>query len=162
MLRVICDVTMRGFGLLFCLLGLLKLHGLAFPDMVGQSYLLLPNALFSFISNRTVVAAAAAMELAIGFYCLKDKPLIGKAGFMSWFVVCSLAYRYSLRLINYTGPCGCLLGVNRFLPMTIKTQRILADYILGAAAAACVGVLLVAILSGRRIRTPSQSVMAHS
>lgn len=125
------NVTL-GLGVLTAFIGIIKLHGLLFPAPEMREYLRLSNPIFFFLSNRIVLFAAALTEIGVGSFALRSShySLRTRSGLLVWACVIALAYKLGLAVVHYKGPCGCLLGLNRFLPLTIGHQKALADVIL--------------------------------
>lgn len=127
----LADLLIRVVSLLYLSIGLLKLHGLAFPADTMGVYLGLSNPIVFFLTNRVILAAAALVEVIVGLAGLNLKlPLNLRAGFLFWLCIVAFAYKIGLAIVDYKGPCGCLLGLNRFLPLSVGTQKSLADIIL--------------------------------
>lgn len=140
----VADSLIRVLCLLFFLLGILKFHGLMFPSEAMREYLSLANPLLFFFSNRWVLYATALIEIVIGVCGLggKDVSLTYRTGLLLWFTIVATAYKLSLILMHYQGPCGCLLGINKFLPMSTTAQRSLTNTLLVVTALASIFVLL--------------------
>jgi hypothetical protein len=122
--------AIRLLGLLFCLIGVLKLHTLIFPDTALKEYLALPNPLF-IIPNKYLLLVAALVEIIVGFVtfrCLLTPKRI--ALLILWFSLAALAYKVSLALVHYEGPCGCLLGIHKLIPVSMKMQKWFTDILL--------------------------------
>lgn len=128
------DMCVRLLGLIFLALGVLKMHALFYPEGAMREYLGIGNPILSFVPNRIVLLAAAFGEIMVGIYSYSRKStLVMRSGLLLWFSFTALAYKLLLALVQYHGPCGCLLGINRFIPLSIGTQNWLAD-IIGIAA----------------------------
>lgn len=136
----VADVCLRLLGLLFLILGVLKLHGLFYPEATMREYLGLSNPILSFLPNRAVVLGAALAEIGVGMCSISTKIALGaRSGLLLWLSFTTLAYKVLLALVKYDGPCGCLLGTNRFLPLSPSTQSLVADVIV-------LGTLLASLL----------------
>jgi hypothetical protein len=147
------DKLMRLLGALYLSLGVLKVQGLAFPESTLEEYLRLPNPVLFFLSNRAVLGIGALLEVFIGTYGLRSHhTLTARAGLLLWLAGSSILYKIALVFVRYKGPCGCLLGVNRFLPLRMGTQREIADYITIGTLLATLSVLLGAWWLRRRSR----------
>jgi len=121
----------RLFGLLLLALGTLKLLDLMFPSPKLLEYLSLANPILSLFSNRSVLFAASFVEICVGCYLLTSRQHVAiHSGLLLWLVVVALCYRIGLAAVHYKGPCGCLLGINRFMPLSTATQTVLAEVIL--------------------------------
>jgi hypothetical protein len=124
----------RLFGLTYFVLGLLKLHGLLFPVDAMVDYLGMPNPILFFFTNQMVLITAAFIEIPVGLFILISKrELRTLAGVLLWITAIAICYKFGLAAVHYKGPCGCLLGINRFLPISTATQKSLSDIILVAA-----------------------------
>lgn len=125
------DTVFRACGLLFLVLGCLKLHGVIIPEETFSSYLALSNPLVFFLSNRAVLSLAGIAEITVGGIVLRRGIVPQqRAAILLWLSAVTLLYRFLLRFIDYHGPCGCLYGINRVLPLTTNQQRIMADILL--------------------------------
>ena len=125
------SLTVRLLGFIFVCLGALKLQGILFPEGAVMEYLGLTNPIVFFLSNRTVLSLAAIVEVIIGIVAVRgQRPVSIRAGMLLWLALATLAYKTGLTLVHYHGPCGCLLGINRFLPLRAGTQRWVADFII--------------------------------
>lgn len=138
----VSDILIRTLSALFLCLGVLKLHGIVFPQDTLREYLGIANPIVSFLPNRVVLVVGALAEIVVGTYGIRNSERLSwRAGILLWLALVMVAYRISLLFVHYTGPCGCLLGVNRFLPLRIGTQRAIADMIIVVAILACIFVL---------------------
>ena len=141
------------FGILYTSLGILKLHGLIFPEDTMREYLRLSNPVIFFLANRTVLGFAALVEILVGMFVLrKGETVFARSGFLLWVTLAATAYRSALAHVHYNGPCGCLLGINRFLPISAKTQRSVADIILVATIVVAMVMLIYARIITARER----------
>jgi len=138
----VSDLLIRALSALFLCLGILKLHGIVFPQDTMREYLGIANPIVSFLPNRVVLVVGALVEIVIGTYGLRNSERLSwRAGCLLWLALVMVSYRISLLFVHYTGPCGCLLGVNRFLPIRIGTQRAIADMIIVVSILASIFVL---------------------
>jgi hypothetical protein len=126
----IADAAIRGMGLLFLALGALKFHGIMLARDTWAAYVHLPDAIFSFFPNSTIFTLAALCELVIGMRCLRHGRLAVRASLLLWFAGGAFVYKIGLIFVKYSGPCGCLFGINRFLPLSTSRQRWISDIIL--------------------------------
>jgi hypothetical protein len=128
----LADMTVRLFSFLFIILGALKLLAVIFPNTVEvDEFLKFNNAIVPFIPNRYALTLAAITELFVGYFGLQRKnPLMIRSILLLWFSGVLLAYHIGLILIRYRGPCGCLLGINRIIPIRVGTQNSLAQIIM--------------------------------
>jgi hypothetical protein len=109
----------------------------------------LANPIVFFLTNRTVLSLAAAAEIAVGAHALRSiTPVSLRAAPLMWLACCALVYKVGLALVHYKGPCGCLLGINRFLPLRPGAQRWVSDVIVVVAVIVSVAVLIL----DRRLR----------
>jgi hypothetical protein len=153
---------MRVTGLVLCCLGLLKFHGLLFPDLMATEYLRVANPIFFVLPNRWVLALAAVLETYVGLLAMKaGYPVSLRAGLVLWLSLATVAYKAGLVLVRYEGPCGCLLGFNRFLPMTMRTQKLVITILLPALIILSSSILIYDRLvrghcgNGTRIASPA-------
>jgi hypothetical protein len=134
-------------GLLFLALGILKLHSILFPDVLAGEFLGFSNPIF-IVANRNVLGISTILEIGVGVIALKGgKSLFVRSGLLLWLACSALAYKFALALVHYQGPCGCLLGINRFLPIPISTQNWLSDIILLVTILISLCILIYARLS---------------
>lgn len=137
--------TIRLFGVIYVALGLLKLHNLSFPRDVTLEYLHLANPIFPVATNQVILMFAGVVELIAGFFLVFFKgPLKTVSYTLLWLVGITFAYKIGLLIIQYKGPCGCMLGINKLLPISMATQKWLSDIILIAALITSVVSLLYA------------------
>lgn len=126
----ICDGAMKVLGIILLVLGILKFHGLLFErDAYTASYLSFHNPFFGFLTNRPVLAIAASLEIFVGWHVLCHRGLF-TASLLLWFSGLVVLYKVGLASIQYHGPCGCLFGVNTFLPFTAHEQRTISEFII--------------------------------
>jgi hypothetical protein len=141
----LADMCLRLLGLTFLALGILKLHGLFYPETTMSEYLDLSNPIFSFLSNRVVLLGAAIAEICVGAGCLSpNADFRARSGSLLWLSAVTLAYKALLVVAKYEGPCGCLLGLNRFLPLSTSTQNGIADVIVIVTFVVSLALLLAA------------------
>lgn len=149
----IADAVLRLLGLIFFLLGALKLHGVLFPADTAREYLGLANPILYVLPNRVVLLAAALAELSVGKVVFSAKnSLSARSCLLLWLSGTTLTYKVLLVLVRYHGPCGCLFGVNRFLPLSPAMQRWIADTVVLATIFVSMAVFLYA----RRLRRADQ------
>ena len=140
-----CAATglLRACGLFFLILGLLKIHGVVYPDSEFSAYLALSNPICVFLSNRAVFSVASLTEISVGVYCVRSRYVRYRAAALLWLSACMLLYRFLLGFIKYDGPCGCLYGLHHLLPMTTGMQRELADcFVLFTLVCSVLGVIV--------------------
>ncbi len=126
----VADVCLRLLGLIFLVLGVLKLHGIFYPEDTMWEYLGLSNPILSFLPNRAVLLGAALAEIGVGICNVSPKiALDARSSLLLWFSSTTLAYKVMLALVKYDGPCGCLFGINRFIPLNTSTQSLISDII---------------------------------
>ena len=145
----------------FCFFwGICKALGLLWPTTEGmEEYLRLANPILPFLKNRVIIAAAALAEISVGTYALNNKPnLAGRSGALLWIASMTGAYKIALFYVNYHGPCGCLLGLNKFLPMTPSHQRLMADALLVAIFLIMLPVFVFSRFSNRLDFTARESM----
>lgn len=150
----------RCLGVTYLCLGILKLHGLLFPQEVMQAYLSVSNPIIPFLANQTVLMVAAAAEILVGLYVLFSRnSLSASCGLLLWLCAITMCYKLILVIVHYQGPCGCLLGIDRFLPIPIATQKLVSDIILLASLVISLGGCLYSsrLLRGRAVATQAKS-----
>jgi hypothetical protein len=130
----IVDWAVRVVSLLLLTLGILKLVGVVFPEMEVRPYLGLANPLVPFLPNRSVLTLAAVVEIFVGQHCLRSQPLSERSALLLWFAAGVFFYKGLLAFVRYHSPCGCLVGINRFIPLDPDSQRTIADLITVVAA----------------------------
>ena len=119
---VVAEQMIRLLALLYLCIGILKLHSLFFPQTVMAQYLRMPNPIFVYLTNHTILMLAAVAEIAVGVYASVSRDsLLWRSAAMLWLTAAAFAYKLCLAAVHYTGPCGCLLGINRFLPIDRKS-----------------------------------------
>lgn len=139
------DWAVRLFGLVFLGLGLFKFQGILFPQATLREYLGFPNPIVFFLSNRTVLSFAALIELLVGIHSLRPGIAMStRSGLLLWFAASTLAYKFALGFVHYKGPCGCLLGISRFLPFGANMQQTLASVVVLIALVVSLSVLIYA------------------
>lgn len=143
------DWLLKPMGTAYLVLGALKLHGILSPDELTLDFLSASNPVIFMLSNRAVLALAAIAEMVVGWYVVRDRPRVTQATALLWLAGASLAYKVALVIVNYQGPCGCLLGINRFVPVSSGTQRSVADGILVLTCVICISLLVTSRLSRR-------------
>ena len=107
------------------LLGHLKLLGL----LERNDFLVLTNAIFAPLTNVTIVGIAGLVEIAVGLVALVSRKQLTGAWLLLWLSCGMMAYKLGLALVGYKGPCGCLLGITRLVPLPTGLQREIADYL---------------------------------
>lgn len=123
------------FGWVFVVLGILKLSGIILADSFNQTYLSLANPVFPVFTNRLVLAVGAMIEVGLGWFISRKSQSSFRPLMLVWLCLVILAYRFLLGFVDYEGPCGCLFGINRLLPLSVPLQRALADFlVLGGLA----------------------------
>ncbi|HEY3760933.1 MAG TPA: hypothetical protein VGN23_04235 [Verrucomicrobiae bacterium] len=129
------NTAIQLISLTFILLGFLKFLAIVFPKTIEiEDFLKFGNAIFPFIPNAYLLAAAAIVEVLVGWFCLQRKnSLLLRSIFILWFSAAVLLYEMGLVMIRYRGPCGCLLGINRIIPIQVSTQNALAQDIIIAS-----------------------------
>lgn len=135
------------------LLGTLKLLGSFVPTEVDRTYVRLSNPIFPFLSNQTVFFVASLAEIATGWFCMLGRNVLLRSFGLLWFAIGALGYKVLLIFVNYSGPCGCLLGVNRLIPMSPKLQRTVADSMLATIF------LVAAVIFVQSLRTTGSTVV---
>ena len=156
----LAEVGIRGISLLFLLLGLLKLHGVMMAQGTFATFLQLPNPIVSFVSNGSVVSLAAVAEILIGYRGLRAGSLTFRGSLLLWFVGGALLYKVALIYVNYRGPCGCLFGINKILPLSAGQQRSLSDLILFLTAVIASTAILYDRWLKRKMRKTSSTLLA--
>ena len=127
-------MLIRVFGGVYFFLGVLKLQNLLFAKDAMLDYLQSPNPIFYFLTNKPILLAAAVVELIVGLFLMFPRmSLRTSAKMLVWVSAVTIGYKIGLTLVHYKGPCGCLLGINSLLPISIAAQKIIADVILGCA-----------------------------
>lgn len=145
------DKLIRLLGLFFLGLGVLELHAILFPDTVAAEYLKIRNPIVFFVPNFYVLTLAGAVEVFVGFNGLRGgNSLRWRAGLLLWLSCATIAYKVALIFVRYKGPCGCLLGINRFLPLSPSTQGTIADSLILSSFVISLLVLIYTALSLRR------------
>jgi hypothetical protein len=149
------ECVVRLLGVLFTLLGAAKLHGVILATDADSAFLDLQNPIVPLLANRSVMTVAALAEIVVGVCALSTRPVALRAGLLLWLAISTLAYKVALAAIKYRGPCGCLLGVNRFIPLKPSTQQWLAEWIVLAAVILSSAVLLYSVLElvHKRVRS---------
>jgi len=130
------SIVILFFAGMLLLLGQLKIFGL----LEKNPYFSLSNPVFPFLSNGLVTFLAAAVEIGIGLWIISTLRYIVGAWLILWLSSGLFLYKLALGLIKYEGPCGCLLGLTRLIPMTPQRQRFVASEL---AAAMFVSSLLI-------------------
>lgn len=125
MWEILDRVLVRASGAFLLLLGNLKLVGL----MERDAFLALPHAIFAPLTNVTVVGLAGVTEIAVGVLVLVCRKPVAGAWLLLWLCTGMLAYKVGLALVGYNGPCGCLVGLNRLIPLPTAVQQEVADYL---------------------------------
>jgi hypothetical protein len=139
---VISDGLIGSLSLILLCLGIAKMLGVIYPADDQQAYLQLPNPIFQIVSNRVVLFGAAACEMCVGMYGLRfDKSPRSRAGLMLWIASATLMYKVSLVFVGYNGPCGCLVGLTRLIPLNPGRQRWIADIIIAATLVISISIL---------------------
>jgi hypothetical protein len=145
------DKVIRLLGLLFLGLGVLKLQAIVFPDIVWAEYLKIRNPIFFFVPNFYVFTLAGAAEVFVGINGLRGgSSLRWRAALLLWLSCATIAYKIALVFVHYKGPCGCLLGINRLLPLSISMQRTIAEALIISSLVVSLSVLIYAALSVRQ------------
>jgi hypothetical protein len=148
--RAVASGLMCGAGLVLCCVGVLKFHGLLFPEGAMKEYLHVSNPIFFFLPNIWVLALAAVLETYVGLLAMRrGYPAPTRAALVLWLSLATVAYRAGLALVRYHGPCGCLFGINRFLPLSLHTQDLLATILLPTLIVASASVIVSAWVSGK-------------
>lgn len=151
--RLVSGGIIRFFALIYFVLGILKLHGILSPQEVMIEYLRLPNPIFSFLTNEMVLGFASALELFTGGYVLFSKNTnLFRSSMLLWLACITLFYKASLVVVHYKGPCGCLLGISRLLPISVSLQRSLSDLFLILSTFCLTAIVLYSKLSGAEKR----------
>lgn len=123
------NALVRITGLLYLCLGVLKLHGILFPQETMSEYLSFANPVIFIVSNWSVLCIAATIEVFIGFCAWQNTSLRERSAMLLWLASSMLVYKIALIFVEYKGPCGCLFGINRFIPLATGTQRWIADIV---------------------------------
>jgi hypothetical protein len=129
-------------GWLFVGMGLLTLHALVFPHDLLKDNLALPNPLSYVLSNRAVHTWGALLEIVVGVTATRQSRLAARAVLFLWLLWAMVAYKVTLVLLNYKGPCACLIGVSNLLPLSAGAQEALSSGVLLTTAILAVIVLL--------------------
>jgi len=128
-------IAMRGIGFLYLILGILKVHGLLFPTVAMEQYLTLSNPVLFILKNSIVFYFVAVAEIIIGGYLAIARKSPFKYGLLFWMLGMAFCYKICLIIVDYNGPCGCLLGIDHFLPISSSLQNTISDIILLATLA---------------------------
>ncbi len=143
--KLLDRVLVRTLGGVLLALGNLKLVGL----MERDGFLVLPNPIFAPLTNAVVVGLAGVAEIVVGVLALGVRKPVAGGWLLLWLGTSVLAYRAGLALVGYKGPCGCLVGLNRVVPLPTAVQQELADYVVLAMLAASTWVIVRAWLRDR-------------
>jgi hypothetical protein len=111
-------------------------------------------AIFDFVSNRSLLLLASALELAVAYLYLKGKSatvvLASVAGLASVFV----AYRICLWLYDFHGYCDCLGSLTDTLNLNQQQAIMVSE---GILAYLLVGSYALLIMRAFKLRQYSQS-----
>lgn len=132
------NIVILFFAGLLVLLGQLKIFGL----LEKNPYFSLSNPLFPFLPNGLVTFFAAAVEMGIGIWIISTLRYIMGAWLILWLSSGLFLYKLALALIKYEGPCGCLIGLTRIIPMTPQRQRLIASDLVAAMFVSSLLILL--------------------
>lgn len=147
---VISTYLIRCCGGVILTLGTLKLLGTFTPTDEMRTYVGLSNPIFTFVSNGFVFIIAALIEIAVGWFCLTSKSIISGASILLVLCFSLIFYKIALIFVKYEGPCGCLFGINRFIPISTSKQRLIADIISIAILLVSITVLFYARIDSKR------------
>jgi hypothetical protein len=99
-----------------------------------------PDPLFSGLTVRQVLLAAAALELGVAAVLFRHRPARWAPGLILWLVAVFGAYRLGLWAMGFQGHCGCLGHLFDRLPgLEVWADRVMlaALFVMGVGAIGC-------------------------
>jgi len=108
----------------------------------GSKSLVLPDPVFSFLSNRHLLMIGASIELGGVMALLAAMRNSDKLLLLLWFCLLFWSYRLGLRLVDFRGYCPCLGTASDWLPIPPKTLDLVIKSCLCFLTAGALGLLI--------------------
>lgn len=118
-----------------------------------------PNPLFSWLSNREMLFAAALLELVVAWWVFRRKSdMINKLLLVAWLGGLFLSYRAVLWWTGYGGSCSCLGHLSDALHISSEKAEWIAKLVL---AYLLIGSITLACMCRRRLtdNAPAKAIL---